>query len=784
MRRAPWRPGPPLLALVTSLVVLLSWSGMVERPGLHLLATAAVGVFVALVGSGLRVLGLPAYAVVTAQLAGAVLGLNAAFAGGRSVLGVVPTWGSLERLDLLVVEGGRTLDYYASPVGAAPAATAALLTACGLAVVLAVDVLACGLRRPALAALPLLVALAVPISILDSGLTVPVFVVAALLFARLLVTAGPGQDAGDEGPSGSPSSTWWQVGVGAVVLALLAAPLLPVGEPLRRAGSGTSAGSGGGERLEVVNPFVRLRRDLLEQRDVPLLYARTEARRTSYLTTTVLDRFTSQDWHPSPRLLSPQNGADGIFPSPPGLATSLGGTESQWQLQLAPSFATLWLPLPSPVRQVAVQGDWRYDSRTLDVAHVGGDAPRSLSYSVTAFEPALTPQLLTRARPAPARLRQEMTALPDNLPSVIRRQARAVTRGATTDYAKAVALQEWFRSKGGFTYSLDQRSGSGMQLLADFVTTSRVGYCEQYAAAMAAMGRTLGIPSRVVVGFLDGKRQADGRVLYTTADRHAWPEMYFSGAGWVRFEPTPASRTGATPAYTRPEASAPTTAPTTTAAPTPRATRQPTPTPVEQQRNDPLSQTSGSGHPVLTVLLAGGGALLLVLVLALPGLLRRRQRRLRLHPHDVGHLPEGAWSELRATALDLGLAWPEDRSPREQARALGRQVDPDPEDTAALAHLLGEVERSRYAPGAGLPSRGHAGRAVAVLDRGAGAGPEARAGRGGDGAGATRTVAAVERWSRLMARSVDRPEAGRRGQVRVWRARVLPTSLLDRRGPG
>ena len=119
-----------------------------------------------------------------------------------------------------------------------------------------------------------------------------------------------------------------------------------------------------------------------------------------------------------------------------------------------------------------------------------------------------------------------------------------MTQGAEGNFAKAVALQDWFRTSGGFRYSLEQRSGSGMDLLAAFVTNDRVGYCEQFAAAMAAMGRVLGIPSRVVVGFLDGDTLEDGRILYTSDDRHAWPEMYFAGVGWVRFEPTPGSRVG------------------------------------------------------------------------------------------------------------------------------------------------------------------------------------------------------------------------------------------------
>ena len=140
-----------------------------------------------------------------------------------------------------------------------------------------------------------------------------------------------------------------------------------------------------------------------------------------------------------------------------------------------------------------------------------------------------------------------MTKLPARLPRGDPHPGREGDQGRHHDFDKAVALQDWFRTGGGFTYSLDQRGGSGMDLLAHFVTDDRVGYCEQFASAMAAMARTLGIPSRVVVGFLDGQPLPDGRILYTSDERHAWPEMYFPGVGWIRFEPTPAQR-AATPA--------------------------------------------------------------------------------------------------------------------------------------------------------------------------------------------------------------------------------------------
>ena len=114
-------------------------------------------------------------------------------------------------------------------------------------------------------------------------------------------------------------------------------------------------------------------------------------------------------------------------------------------------------------------------------------------------------------------------------------------------------LQHWFRDSGDFVYSVDVSTGHGSLDLDDWLNDPnslnyRTGYCEQFAASMAVMGRALGIPSRVVIGFTPGTPDVnpDGvryvEVLDTNA--HAWVEMFFDGFGWVSFDPTP--RTGST----------------------------------------------------------------------------------------------------------------------------------------------------------------------------------------------------------------------------------------------
>jgi transglutaminase-like putative cysteine protease len=747
---ARWRPGPPLLGLLAGWVALFSWSGMVTKASDFLMPTLFVGLLMALAGSGLRMLRVAPYAVAAVQLVIALLSLNVVFDAGLSRLGVIPTWESVREVMRVISSGAATLNTYSAPVEVNPTDTEALLMACGLAVLLSIDVLAMGLRKPPLIALPLLVTLSVPVSILHGSIALPVFVGTALLFLRLVATEHIDRFhswAGESRTVGEPvHGTLWSISIVAVVAALLAAPFIPVADLLDDTpGARGPGGAGTGYHLTSVNPFIRLRRDLVEKTHTPLVYADTKARSTSYLRTTVLDRFTDDEWRPSPRTLPSDNRADGVFPDPPGLAPGVGGAEDAWKFEFAPNFSSLWLPLPYPVRELNIEGSWRYDARTLDVAFIGGGQPQGLKYSAISFTPSVTAELLESAkRQPPTRIQAPMTAVPDILPDVIRTRARQVTRGAEGDFAKAVALQDWFRTSGGFRYSLEQRSGSGMDLLAAFVTNDRVGYCEQFAAAMAAMGRVLGIPSRVVVGFLDGSTQDDGRFLYTSDDRHAWPEMYFTGVGWVRFEPTPGSRAGATPSWTRQSAENP----TPTDGPSDAASEQSAPKP-----KDTAVDTQADGDQFLPIPAWPLTALLVLLGLGLaPALVRAVLRRRRLSSADPVHLAEGAWAELRATALDLGLDWPERRSPREQARRVVDQVPAEDGDLKSLEGLLVRVERGRYGP-ARRPDA-----AVDTLD------PELR----------SRTVDTVDSWRRAMAGSVQRE--------RDWRGRIWPMSLVRRRG--
>ena len=180
---------------------------------------------------------------------------------------------------------------------------------------------------------------------------------------------------------------------------------------------------------------------------------------------------------------------------------------------------------------------------------------------------------------------------------------------------------------------------------------------------------------------------------------HAWPELYFAGYGWVRFEPTPASVTGSAPAWTLPGADdpadsaddEPTAAPSASTDPAPRPSpdggaRRPADDPRQHQRIPLGPHRCWAPAIGLVVLLVAG-----------------RSGDPPGPPPDgpagsgdqlADEQVEAAWAEIRDTVLDLGGTWPRVRRARSAAQVGDRL---DAEESAAMGQVATLVERSRYA---------------------------------------------------------------------------------------
>ena len=154
-------------------------------------------------------------------------------------------------------------------------------------------------------------------------------------------------------------------------------------------------------------------------------------------------------------------------------------------------------------------------------------------YTTLSTPPVTEPESLGGTAPVttyPRALLQANTTLPP-LPSNVEALARAVTAGAQGPLAEAELLVNWFRS-GQFHYTLDPpASPPGTNPLVSFLTQTRSGSCEQFAGAFVVLARSLGLPSRVVVGFTAGRYSGPGQVTVRGADAHAWPQVYLGARG-------------------------------------------------------------------------------------------------------------------------------------------------------------------------------------------------------------------------------------------------------------
>ncbi len=669
----------------TSLLLLLAL--LVTIPGLHTILVGTMWV----VQLGLVCVLVLGAAAVTRSLSritflppvvGAlafVAAITAVFAPSTAFLAVIPTTDTFAAFNLILQQAATSIAVQALPANADTAIT--FLMCIGVAsIALVADIAAIALRAPALVGIPLVVLLAVP-AYIEPGNTDPITFVLAIIAYLLLLRVGSRQGQGT-----------LSVGLGSaiVVLSLIVSFVLPT------AGDSTS-GQAGGSFGTGVNPVLSLGKDLRQSANRAVLSYTTKSGGSQYLRLVSVVDFNGSDWAPETYAVNRKNSVDAIA-SAPGLTQAIMVKKDTTTVQVE-GLTSKWLPLPYPSTKVTgLDGPWYWDS----VGHAVSSPGRTVSgqtYSVSDLELEPTPaQLLAAGTTVPAGLDRYL-AVPKNLPAIVAATAKEVVGTAPTNYEKALLLQAYFHD-GDFTYSetapLDNGyDGTGGQVIAKFLKV-KAGYCIHFASAMAVMARTLGIPSRISVGFLPGQPHLAGKgeTSYEVAshDLHAWPELYFAGIGWTRFEPT-VSR-GDLPSYANsadpgvPVASASNNpVPSTSAAPVTAPTARPRPL-----------LTDGPGPARSSTATTGGGSwlwsvvalLVIVLAVLVPGVIRAVQRRRRILALRNGPVLTG-WREVLQSSADVGLPIPDTLTPRDAAAAMKLGESP------ALERLVAALEHERFA---------------------------------------------------------------------------------------
>lgn len=723
------------LAAAATCAGLLALSRLIE-PGSWLSSACSAVVLLAAVTAAARTLGRSAgFPSLVGTLAG-VLGVLVQYGGPRAGSPAMPGPAAIGHTIGLFSDGIRLIQRSLVPMAAERSAELVVVVA-AIAVFLLVDALALGADVPALAALPL-VTFWLPAVFLGFPATGWAIFLAGLPYLLLLAlsvvpsvgdTARARQSATVVG--GAAAALAAAIALGPVVSALPAwasvtLPVLGTGAfgPVRLSGDLDLRDSLGRRSQQTVLTFVVSRPAAvststaggatvgrLDPADgqapgdaggqtssappVP-----PDSRAVGPLRAFTLTQFDGRTWHPDPTRPAPDDWEQSQLIGPGARAGQVPDPLDPRLVQVEVTIGELeqsQLPISAFPRAVQVEGPWGYDPVKDEIVGRRATTP-GMRYTMQVLTPMLTgADLRAAAVVAPPGDADYLELAQTDHLAEVQAFAQQLTARSTTPYDQAMALQSYLRSPANFTYDTQVPPARSGDAVWDFLQDRR-GYCVQFATAMAVMARTLGIPTRVAVGFLPGdSRAVTGGNEYTITGRqtHAWPEIYFAGYGWVRFEPTPATQTGLPPAWSDPLANV--SSGGATAGPgdirdplaghdVPGATAGP----------GASNQGAGGGHgswlPFGVLVGALGAA-------AVAAALMRRWRR---GPAEL--TCEHAWHQVRRVLDRRAIAWTDATTPRAAVTTVQRrfaQQTGKPLDRAAadaLSRLASAVEQERYAP--------------------------------------------------------------------------------------
>ncbi|MFI6101573.1 transglutaminaseTgpA domain-containing protein [Lentzea sp. NPDC051213] len=744
----------PWIAALAVLCASTALAGVIEGD-LWLVRIGVVIVAITVTGAFLRATRLTPPLVAIAQVF-VLLCLLTALHTRSGILLFIPGPEAFGELGNVLAESVAQVQTGVPPVHASPAIQALVVLAIGLVAVL-VDTLAVAAAAPAASGLVLLCVFAVPASLADEMLPFWTFILGAAAFAMLLAVDGQHRHEawrgrlGSGSASGTGGSATTVASIAMVIALIVGAGFTLVGTVGRLPGGGTGAGGKGGIGL---SEMTSLRGMLNRGKTAEVFYVRGMSEQ-SYMRASTLARYVpNKGWERG----SDPGGqpARGDLPLQPGDR----GEGKNTRISIEPrDWRSFWLPTYGAVRRIDTpDDDYRFDAKKGVIFTQREREPEPYEIDTVLSTP--TKQALRMAS-GPKNLVDSEYYRFEGVEQEVVDLANKIVAGATNDFDKAAALTAFFNSPTTeFQYKLETKGDVTKDALTDFVTKGKVGYCEQFASAMAVMARVVGLPSRVAIGFTAGIASADNSYrTISTDDAHAWVEIFFPNHGWMTFDPTPVNDgRGIVPPYLRDQAqgdeevpsASTTTQPTASSA---TGSAQPSAAADGTEGDQGQQQLADTGTPqwhiwafwaavglavvlsgiaLLTLLGAGLSGvpwarrlivpavaglwlltaglatamvswwlaipLVLIGLLLAPLLVRSVRRHNRLLA--VAALGPGAanaaWSELMAESIDRGAPVPSAETIRIAARRLAREHNLDDAGREGLRVVIGAIERSWY----------------------------------------------------------------------------------------
>jgi transglutaminase-like putative cysteine protease len=661
--------------IALALVLLLSGFGTIVEGRDWWVTTVLVAAMTGLTCAVLRVLGTPFVALlaILVELVAVVF-----IFVPDTLLAIVPTPQTVTALADLVSVAQQTIVEEKAPVAASRPIVLVVAVSFGLIVVVA-DLLLQRRRAAPLVGGLLLAVFATPALI--SGETPPAWLFLAVAGLWLVLLRSRTATATRSGRSRLGAAPALALGAAALVGAVAFPAVAPDVSAV--------AASWGKPPQQVfgrgINPMIELGQNLRRNSTATALTYTTTFDEAQYLKVATLRDFTGRAWKPAQTVRDDPSEGVRLFSS--DIEVRVGRTKISID-QLRSSM--LPVPYPSTGQVSGLDGEWTFRTAGQTLTSRNDDS-RGETYTVSSLDVRPTAEQMRALRTTVGPSLESYVELPRRMPSIIARTARQVTADADNDYDRALALQKFFRD-GDFRYSetapvAGDYDGNGVDVIAEFLR-KKAGYCVHFSSAMAVMARSLDMPARIAVGYAPGTSNVrDGQTVFTNTsdDLHAWTEIYFEGAGWVRFDPT--TSVGAATSFVEPVVDAPDAEPT----PTPQAT-QPAPQRgadrLDQPAAAPAEQGSTAPRSAIVTLAA------VLVVGAVPWAVRGLRRRWRSGRGRTDVEP--LWRELEDVARDLRIPASAADTPRGFASRLAVQPGVDDE---ALQALLQRVEHARFARG-------------------------------------------------------------------------------------
>ena len=364
------------------------------------------------------------------------------------------------------------------------------------------------------------------------------------------------------------------------------------------------------------------------------------------------------------------------------------------------AFSGVWLPDAGSVgritftgpRAAQLQDSFRYNRATHTAAVPIGLAPGD-GYTMDVLLPGVRPLTTLTGRGLVRITQPDNHNVPDEVTGYASDHLTDIEGALPRVLALQKLMQQGFYSDGkdGEAMSLPGHGASRMRTLYD-QTLNLIGDDEQYAAGTALLLRSVGLPSRVVMGFKvseEHPRELKG------SDATAWVEVPVDGYGWVPVDVTPDENRKINDQTPRPKR-----------VPHPQAQPQP-PQPVvapdpdvqadqnnrRPQRKPPLLDS----RTMLILVVALSVLVPLALVGAAVGTIlgikggRRKRRRIRGAPSTRF---AGGWYQITDLARDLGTPVPPHATRKEGAYQLSERYD-----RPGVVALAERADAGVFAPG-------------------------------------------------------------------------------------